>query len=57
MKFYILDENKLKFIPMCKNKRIYKKVHYINVYSYILAIIFILFSYNFPLFLVYNFVK
>lgn len=36
MKFYILDENKLKFICMCKNKRIYEKAHNNNAYEHIL---------------------
>ena len=57
MKFYILDENKLKFICMCKNKRIYEKVHYIKVCRHNLVILFTSFSYNTPFFLVYNFVK
>ena len=57
MKFYILDENKLKFICMCKNKRIYEKVHYIKVYRHNLVILFTSFSYNALFFLVYNFVK
>ena len=41
MKFYISDENKLKFIYMCKNKRIYEKVHYNKDYRHIQAIFFI----------------
>lgn len=41
MKFYILDENKLKFICMCKNKRICKKVHNNKAYEHILGNFFI----------------
>jgi len=33
MKFYISDENKLKFIYMCKNQLISIKVHYNSVYA------------------------
>ena len=57
MKFYILDENKLKFICMCKNNHIYQKVRYNYVYSLLNTIFFIYFSYKLRFFLVYNFVK
>ena len=57
MKFYILDENKLKFICMCKNNHIYQKVRYNYVYSVLNTIFFIYFSYKLRFFLVYNFVK
>ena len=57
MKFYILDENKLNFICMCKNNHIYQKVRYNYVYSVLNAIFFIYFSYKLRFFLVYNFVK
>jgi len=40
MKFYILDENKLKFICMCKNKRIYEKVHNTKAFKHILETFF-----------------
>ena len=46
MKFYILDENKLKFIGMCKNNHIYQKVRYNYVYSVLNDIFFIYFSYK-----------
>lgn len=57
MKFYILDENKLKFICMCKKNHIYQKVRYNYVYSVLNTIFFIYFSYKLRFFLVYNFVK
>lgn len=41
MKFYILDENKLKFICMCKNKRIYEKWHNNKAYKHISGNFFI----------------
>jgi len=57
MKFYILDENKLKFICMCKNNHIYQKVRYNYVYSVLSDIFFIYFSYKSQFFLVYKYVK
>ena len=41
MKFYISDENKLKFICMCKNKRIYEKAHNNKAYEHISGNFFI----------------
>ena len=57
MKFYISDENKLKFIYMCKNQLISIKVHYNSVYTLFQINFFTYFSYIRRFFLVYKYVK
>lgn len=57
MKFYILGENKRKFIGMCKNILTRIKSSYYYVYIIIYDIFFIQFSYTQQFFLVYIYVK
>ena len=57
MKFYILGENKRKFIGMCKNILTRIKSSYYYIYIIIYDIFFIHFSYTQQFFLVYIYVK